>query len=84
MGFQPLRIGKARVHRTTAGVSLSKADFKALGLSVGEHVEACHDRWEALTDELQSAGAVSPAALEAVDITAGWPPVAPFTTQRSD
>lgn len=44
---------------------------------MGEHVEACHDRWEALTDELRAAGAVSPAALEAVDITAGWPPVAP-------
>lgn len=61
-----------------------RADFRALGLSVGEHVEACHDRWEGLGDELQAAGAVSPAALGAVDLSAGRPPGAPFTTQRSD
>lgn len=42
-----------------------------LGLAVMGHVDACHDRARALRTEIEAA--VDHAALDAIDITTGWP-----------
>lgn len=55
-------------------VTLDAATIVAIGNAVTAHVQACFNREDTLTSEIQAAfEAEDPAALEAVDIEAGWP-----------
>ena len=47
------------------------AEIVAYGMAIGVHVQACFDREKALAAEIQAAA--DHAALDAIDITAGWP-----------
>ena len=46
-------------------------ELVAFGAAVGAHIQACFDREAALTVQVQAA--LDAAALDAIDITAGWP-----------
>jgi len=52
-------------------VLLSAADFTALALAVGAHVDACYRRQAALDEE--NAAAPDEDSLVAIDTAAGWP-----------
>lgn len=51
--------------------TLNATDMSNLGVLVGQHVSACQYRKNELDDEIAQAAGV--AALEAIDIEAGWP-----------
>jgi len=52
-------------------VSLSKAQIDGIAVAVGAHVQACFNRSRVLSEAV--AAAADKAALDAIDITAGWP-----------
>jgi hypothetical protein len=52
-------------------VTLPRATMEAVGMAVGQHIQACFTRSRELSDLVVNAN--SRAAVEAVDITVGWP-----------
>ena len=52
-------------------VVMDIADFKAMALSVRNHVNACYERQAALEAEIDNAADVD--AIRTIDIDAGWP-----------
>jgi hypothetical protein len=52
-------------------VSLDSATMQAIGLAVGQHVRACFRQERELHEAIDAAATV--AAVQAIDITAGWP-----------
>lgn len=54
-----------------ASVTLNAAQIIALGALVEEYVNACHERSQALRDDIEAAEDM--AALLAIDIAVGWP-----------
>lgn len=52
-------------------VSLGKAQMEAIGVAAGRHVQACFSHSKTLMAAVNGAG--THAALDAVDIGAGWP-----------
>lgn len=52
-------------------VTLDEATMRAIGVAVGRHVQACFSHARALDEAL--AAATTDAALDAIDIEAGWP-----------
>lgn len=52
-------------------VTLNKAQMEAIGVAAGRHVQACFTQSKALMTAVSAAG--THAALDAIDIGAGWP-----------
>lgn len=53
-------------------VSLDLSALTAIGIAVGRHVQAAYTRSRALHEAIEAAETLE--ALDAIDITAGWPP----------
>ncbi|AZO58974.1 DUF4376 domain-containing protein [Mesorhizobium sp. M1A.F.Ca.IN.022.06.1.1] len=52
-------------------VTLDAASITAIGIAVGRHVQACFSRARTLSEEIMAAANL--AALDGIDIDAGWP-----------